>query len=46
MASMGKRGSRRQYGRTAIAAACLSSDCRNVSAWPEQEWLSSTGSPP
>lgn len=46
MTSMWKRGSQRQYPGTAIADACLSDDHRNVAAWPEQERLSSTGSPP
>jgi hypothetical protein len=46
MTSMWKRGSQRQYPGTAIVAACLSEDHRNVSVWPEQERLSSTGSPP
>ncbi|MBV9313832.1 MAG: hypothetical protein JO100_08830 [Pseudonocardia sp.] len=46
MASMRKRGSRRRYQRTVIAAARLFDDRREVSIWLEQERLSDADSPP
>ena len=46
MTSMWERGSQCQYPGTALAAVCLSDDRLSLAVWPEQEWLSSTGSPP
>jgi hypothetical protein len=45
MTSMWKRGSQRQYPRTAIAAVCWSEDHHNASVRPDCELLSSGGSP-
>jgi hypothetical protein len=46
MASMWKRGTRRQHPGIAIAAVRLSCDESFASVWAAYEQMSSTGSPP